>query len=80
MIKIKCDVCGEEVARLNTLVLYRKKIDYCDNPNCHRKALKLRKELEKEVKVQNIYFNSALKKKENQLIRDINKGGRVCNT
>ena len=76
MIKIKCDICKEEVTRLNILVLYRKKIDYCDNPNCHRKALKLRKELEKEVKVQNIYFNSALKKKENQLIRDINKGGK----
>ncbi len=76
MIKIKCDICGEDVVRLDTLILYKKRIDYCDNPNCHRRALKLRKELEKEVKVQNIHFNSALKNKEKQLIRDINKGGR----
>ena len=61
---------------MNTLILYRKKIDYCDEPRCNRVALKLRKELEKEVKVQNIYFNSALKKKENQLIKDFNKGGK----
>ena len=58
---------------MNTLILYRKKIDYCDEPRCNRVALKLRKDLEKEVKVQNIYFNFALKKKEKQLIKNINK-------
>lgn len=75
MIKIKCDICKEEVTRLESLILYRKTIDYCNNPNCYRKALKIRKELEKEVKVQNIHFNSALRNKENQLMREINKGG-----
>lgn len=73
MIKIKCDICGEEDRNINTIILYKKKIDYCNKPKCTKKAYRIAKELEKEIKVQNMLFNFTLKSKENQLIKDMKK-------
>ena len=71
MIKIKCDICGKEDLNINTLILYKRKIDYCSDIRCTDKIDKIKKELEKEVKLQNIYFKSALKEKEKQLMKEV---------
>lgn len=78
MIEIKCDICGKQDVKINTLILHKKKIDYCNDEKCIEKVGNIKKEFEREVKVQNIYFNAALKQKENELIRNINKGGKLC--
>ena len=71
MIKVKCDICGKEDIDINTLVLVRKKIDYCNDHKCIRKALKIRKELEKELEAQKNMLFSALKEKEKELLKNI---------
>ena len=73
MIKIKCDICGKEDLNINTLILYKRKIDYCSDIRCTDKIDKIKKELEKEVKLQNIYFKSALKEKEKQLMKEVHR-------
>jgi len=71
MIKVKCDICGKEDLNINTLVLIRKKIDYCNNRKCIRQAIKIRKELEKEKETQENMFMSALRNKEKELMKKI---------
>ena len=73
MIKIKCDICGKEDLDINTLVLYRKKIDFCNNLKCKRKILKIQKEFEREIKYQNTLFDCYLRSKEKQLLKEIKK-------
>ena len=73
MIKIKCDICGKEDNNIDTLVLYRKKIDYCNNIKCKRKIMKIEKEFRKEIKYQNFMFDCALRNKEKRLLKEIKK-------
>lgn len=69
MIKIKCDVCGKEDRDINTLILIKKKIDYCNDPKCKRKVVKIRHELERELEAQKNMLISVMRRKENQLLK-----------
>lgn len=71
MFKMKCDVCGKETKELNTIIFYKKKIDYCNSKKCIKIALKLMKEFQREVKAQNIIYNCVLKSKEKKLLKEI---------
>ena len=71
MIKVKCDICGKEELDINTLILIKKKIDYCNNKKCIGQAIKIRKELEKEREMQENMFMSALRNKEKELMKKI---------
>lgn len=71
MTKFKCDICGKETKDLNTIIFYKKKIDYCNNKKCTKTALKLMKEFQREVKTQNIIYNCVLKSKENKLLKNL---------
>lgn len=73
MIKIKCDICGKEDLNVNTLFLYRKKIDFCNSLKCKKKILKIQKEFEREIKYQNTLFDCYLRSKEKQLLKEIKK-------
>ncbi len=72
-IKIKCDICGKEQKHINTLILHKKKIDYCDSKKCEKKALKIMEKFKREIEYQNVMYNSILKSKENELIKEIKK-------
>ena len=71
MLKMKCDVCGKETKELNTIIFYKKKIDYCNNQKCTRIAIKLMREFQREVNAQNIIYNCVLKSKEKKLLKNI---------
>lgn len=71
MIKVKCDICGKEDLDINTLILMRKKIDYCNNMRCMKKVKEIRKELEKELESQKEMLYAALKRKEKELLKKI---------
>lgn len=71
MIIIKCDLCNKKYNHINSLVLYSKKIDYCDK--CSKKIEQIKDEIKKEIKVQEIFFDSAIKDKEKQLLKEFKK-------
>ena len=71
MIIIKCDICNKKYNHINSLILYSKKIDYCDK--CSKKIEKIKNEIKKEIKVQEIFFDSAIKDKEKQLLKEFKK-------
>lgn len=75
MVKIikKCDICGKDISDINTLVLFKKKIDYCKNPKCIRKAMKIKTAMERELDYQKHMLCIAMKSKENNLIKTILK-------
>jgi len=71
MIIIKCDLCNKKYNHINSLILYSKKIDYCDK--CSKKIEQIKNEIKKEIKVQEIFFDSAIKDKEKQLLKEFKK-------
>lgn len=52
MIIYKCDICKKKVDKIESVVLYKTKLDYCDN--CRTTANKIRKALSKSIE----YYNS----------------------
>lgn len=62
----KCDICGESVNRLNSIILYKKSFDYCDK--CKRKAEEIKDNFKKEVDYENTILDSRLKTKEKSII------------
>lgn len=52
MIIYKCDICKKKVEKIESVVLYKTKLDYCEN--CSTVANKIRKALSKSIE----YYNS----------------------
>ena len=52
MIIYKCDICKKQVDKIESVVLYKTKLDYCDN--CKTTVNKIRKALSKSIE----YYNS----------------------
>ena len=74
MIIQKCDICGDVVSRVNTVILYKDYIDYCNKDKCKTKIEKIVNEFKKEIDFEyNILFNS-LSHKEEKIIKKIKKG------
>ena len=71
MIILQCDICKNETKKIDTLVLYKKSIDYCEN--CKDKANKVREQFKREVKYENVVFDSWLKSKEIKILKEITK-------
>mgnify|MGYP004506424209 FL=1 len=76
MIIQQCDICKRKVPILDTVVLYKKSIDYCEK--CKNKVEKAKKEYEKEIEYEYCILDSRLKSKERNLIKNLkqenNKG------
>lgn len=66
-----CDICNKEVKQLNTIVMYKQPIEYCDK--CKEKVQKKLKEFENEVKFQRELMNASLRKKEMNLMKSLQK-------
>ena len=73
MFKLKCDLCGNDDRNLNTLFLYREKVDFCNNVKCKKKAYELEKQFRREVNYENKMFDYALRHKEKKLLKNIKK-------
>ena len=53
MIIQQCDICKRKVPILDTVVLYKKSIDYCEK--CKNKVEKAKKEYEKEIEYRKMF-------------------------
>jgi len=71
MIIVKCDFCRGQQGNINSIVLYKQKIDYCGN--CAKKVYELKKEFQKEVETLNRHFDSTLRTKEKLIIESYKK-------
>ena len=66
-----CDICCKEVKNLNTLVLYKQSLEYCDK--CSEKAKELQKEFKKELDFELEIMNNSMKEKEKKIIKKYRK-------
>jgi hypothetical protein len=69
MIIQQCDICKRKTASLNTLILYKKTIDYCEK--CKSKVEKARQEYKREIEYEYCVLDSRLKSKERNLIKKL---------
>ena len=76
MIIHKCDICKREVPILETIILYKKPIDYCER--CKNRIEKAKQEYKREIEYEYCLLDSRLKSKERNLIKSLkqenNKG------
>lgn len=69
MIIQQCDICKRKVPILDTAVLYKKSIDYCEK--CKNKVEKAKQEYKKEMEYEYCVLDSRLKSKERNLIKKL---------
>lgn len=69
MIIQQCDICKRKVPILDTVVLYKKSIDYCEK--CKNKVEKAKQEYKKEMEYEYCVLDSRLKSKERNLIKKL---------
>lgn len=70
MIIQRCDICKKEVDNINSVILYKRSFDYCEN--CKEEAEKLINRFKDERKYQNILLDSALRNKEMEYLSKYN--------
>ena len=69
MIIQQCDICKRKVPILDTVVLYKKSIDYCEK--CKNKVEKAKQEYKREMEYEYCTLDSRLKSKERNLIKKL---------
>jgi len=69
MIIQQCDICKRKVPILDTVVLYKKSIDYCEK--CKNKVEKAKQEYKREMEYEYCVLDSRLKSKERNLIKKL---------
>lgn len=76
MIIFQCDICKNKTSQIDTLVLYKKSIDYCHK--CKEEVEKMKQDYKREIDYENVMLDSRLKSKEKNIISKIkqkhNKG------
>jgi len=71
MIIQRCDICKKEVDNINSVILYKKNFDYCEN--CKEEAEELINRFKDERKYQNILYDSVLRNKEMEYLSKYDK-------
>lgn len=69
-----CDVCNKEVKQLETIVMYKQPIEYCDK--CKEKVQEKLKEFENEIKFEREVMNASLKSKEKKYIKSLKEDNK----
>lgn len=64
-----CDICNKEVKCLETIVLYKKPIEYCDK--CKEKVEEFAREFSKEINFEREVMNASLRSKERDYIKEL---------
>lgn len=67
MIIKRCDFCKKDVDYINTVVLYKKSIDFCEK--CRNKAEKVIKDFEREINYENTMKDISLRNKEKNYLK-----------
>jgi len=67
MIIYKCDLCRKKANKIDSIVLYKTKIDYCEN--CKTKANEIKRALTKSMKYFNDEFDRQITETEKNIIR-----------
>lgn len=79
MIIFKCDICGMQTNKLDSVILYKKKIDFCED--CRETAENFRKNFEKELIYMNKEHDLDLRQMENNFIKskiEVKKNDIYC--
>lgn len=66
MIIFKCDLCKKKVEKIDSIVLYKSKIDYCKN--CEAKANKIKKAVVKSINYHKEQADKEIEKSENVIL------------
>ena len=66
MIIYKCDICKKKVDKLDTVILYSKRLDYCEK--CNKKVAKMRKTMKYSIDYYNKEYDEKLKQIEESII------------
>ena len=61
-----CDICKKPAT--DTIILYRRKIDYCDN--CKSKAAKIRRAIRNSIKYYNDVANKNIIEAEQRILKE----------
>jgi hypothetical protein len=69
MIREQCDICKREVFISDTIILYKKPIDYCIR--CREKVEKIKREYKREIEYEYCVLDSRLRAKERELIKKL---------
>lgn len=69
MIIYKCDICGNKVEadKIDSIVLYKTKLDYCDI--CKTKANKIKKAIMQSIKYYNIEADKQISEAEKNILK-----------
>lgn len=73
MIIYKCDLCKKQVGKIETLILYSRSIDYCDN--CKTIATKIKKAMQNSIAFYEKEKDKQLKEAEINILRRHLKNG-----
>ena len=63
----KCDLCEKKVKQLESIVLYKTKLDYCEN--CKTEANKIRKAMANSIEYYNNEADKQIIEAENNILR-----------
>lgn len=72
MVKFICDICEEETTRINTIILHKRKIDYCGR--CASKAKQIEEDFREMIQEHYIDYEERLKKKEEKFYCNLRGG------
>lgn len=64
---LECNFCKKQTVNLETTILYKNEINYCEE--CSKRAFDLIKEYKQELMYQNTMFDIHMKDKEKQLMK-----------
>ena len=67
MIIYKCDICKKKVDKIESVILYKTKSDYCEN--CKTTVNKIRKALSKSIEYYNTESDKHIVEAEKNIIR-----------
>jgi hypothetical protein len=67
MIIYKCDICKKQVNNIESIVLYKTKLDYCES--CKTKANKIKKAMANSIEYYNSEANKQISEAEQNIIR-----------
>lgn len=73
MIIYKCDLCKKETLHLDTMILYKRGFDYCNE--CKEKAEEIKQRYKRKIEYEYCMLDSKLKLIEKQYLAEIRKGG-----
>lgn len=77
MIIYKCDLCKKEVSKIDSLILYKNKVDYCSD--CIQKAKVIRKAMKHSIDFYKAEANKNIEEAEEHILDKYVRHKTKCN-